>query len=76
MNRRDAHNFPLRYAAAFEVATNSYCLSNLLAKVRGGKFFVGKEALLTELQRIRRLQAEISDHEQHVNQLLEAYEKQ
>lgn len=56
---RSDHNFPLRYAAAFEVATGSYCLTNLLAKARGCKVLVGDEALLAELGRIEQMEAEL-----------------
>lgn len=56
---RDDHNFPLRYAAAFEVATGSFCLTHLLAKARGCKVLVGDEALLAELGRIDQMEAEL-----------------
>lgn len=56
---RTDHNFPMRYAAAFEVATNSYCLNNLLGKVRGCKVLVGEEALLAELGRIDQMEVEL-----------------
>lgn len=51
---RADHNFPFRYAAAFEQATGSYCLTNLLAKARGCRVLVGEDALLAELGRIER----------------------
>lgn len=56
---RSDHNFPFRYAAAFEVATSSYCLTNMLAKARGCKVLVGKEALLAELGRIDHMEADL-----------------
>lgn len=56
---RADHNFPLRYAAAFEVATHSYCLTNLLAKARGCRVLVGDDALLAELGRIDRQEIEL-----------------
>src|SRR3990167_9566455 len=51
---RDAYNFPLNYAAAFEVATDSFSLTELLAGKRGCKLLVGEEALLAELGKIER----------------------
>jgi len=56
---RTDHNFPLRYAAAFEVATHSYCLTNLLAKARGCRVLVGDDALLAELGRIDQQEIEL-----------------
>ena len=56
---RSDHNFPFRYAAAFEVATGSFCLTNLLANARGCKVLVGKEALLAELGRIDQMEEEL-----------------
>lgn len=51
---RSDHNFPFRYAAAFEVATGSFALTHLLAKARGGRVLLGQDALLAELGRIER----------------------
>lgn len=56
---RSDHNFPFRYAAAFEVATGSYCLTNLLAKSRGCRVLVGEESLLAELGRIEQLESDL-----------------
>lgn len=56
---RDDYNFPFRYAAAFEAATGSYCLTQLLAKTRGCKVLVGDEALLAELGRLEQMDSEI-----------------
>lgn len=58
---RDAYNFPLNYVAAFEVATESFALTQLLAKQRGCKLLVGEEALLTELGRIDRQEHELRE---------------
>src|SRR3989304_46015 len=49
-----ACNFPLNYVAAFEVATESFALTQLLAEKRGCKLLVGEEALLAELGKIER----------------------
>ena len=51
---RPDHNFPFRYAAAFEQATGSFALTNLLAKARGCRVLIGEDALLAELGRIER----------------------
>jgi len=56
---RSDHNFPMRYAAAFEAAAGSFCLTHLLAKVRGCKVLVGEEALLAELGRIEQMEVEL-----------------
>lgn len=69
---RSDHNFPFRYAAAFEVATGSYCLSHLLAKVRGCKVLVGEEALLAELGRIEQMEADLKQQKTALKRYLEA----
>ena len=56
---RQDHNFPFRYAAAFEVATESHCLTYLLAKARGCEVLVGEESLLAELGRIEKKEADL-----------------
>lgn len=56
---RSDHNFPFRYAAAFEQATGSYALTNLLAKARGCKVLVGEEALLAEFGRIEQMEGDL-----------------
>ena len=68
---RDDHNFPLRYAAAFEEATGSYALTQLLAKARGGKVLVGDEALLAELGRIEQKEAELKQQKAALKHYLE-----
>lgn len=68
---RSDHNFPFRYAAAFEVATGSYCLTNLVAKARGCKVLVGDEALLAELGRIEQMEAELKQQKTALKRYLE-----
>lgn len=68
---RSDHNFPFRYAAAFEVATGSFCLTNLLAKVRGCKVLVGEDVLLAELGRMERLEAELRKQKNALKKRLE-----
>jgi len=60
---RDAYNFPLNYVAAFEVATESLSLTNLLAKLRGCRVLVGKEALLAELGKIEKEKSALAARE-------------
>ncbi len=51
---KEGHRFPVAYLPAFESATGSFELSELLAGKRGGKFLVGEEALEAELGRVGR----------------------
>ena len=67
---RSGHNFPFRYAAAFEATTGSYCLTNLLAKARGCKVLVGEEALLAELERIEHAEAELKQQKAALKEYL------
>ena len=57
---RDAYNFPLNYVPAFEVATESFVLTQLLAKLRGCRVLVGEDALLEEMGRIKKAQDELA----------------
>ena len=68
---RSDHNFPYRYASAFEAATGSYCLTNLLAKCRGCKVLVGEETLLTELGRIEQMEVELKKQKAELKKHLE-----
>ncbi len=56
---RQDHNFPFRYAAAFEAATESHMLTQLLAAQRGCKLLVGEEALEAELGKIERTEQQL-----------------
>ncbi|MBN4063443.1 hypothetical protein JYT79_01540 [Cardiobacterium sp. AH-315-I02] len=68
---RADHNFPFRYAAAFEVATGSFCLTHLLAKVRGCEVLVGDEALFAELGRVEQMEAELKQQKIALKRYLE-----
>lgn len=68
---RDDHNFPFRYAAAFEVATGSYCLTQLLARQRGCTVLVGEEALLAELGRLEQMEADVKAQKASLKHYLE-----
>jgi hypothetical protein len=69
---RGDHNFPLRYAAAFEVATDSYCLTQLLAKARGCEVLVGDEAVLAEFGRLERMEADLKKQKAALKRYMEA----
>lgn len=68
---RDGHRFPFEYAAAFEAAIESYCLSDLLALKRGCRVLRGEEALLAELGRIDQTKAELTQRERAIKNYLE-----
>jgi hypothetical protein len=69
---RADHNFPFRYAAAFEAVTGSFCLTHLLAKARGCKVLVGDEALLAELGRMEQMEVELRQQKAALKRYLEA----
>lgn len=56
---RQDYNFPMRYAAAFEHATDSYCLTNLLGAARGCRVLVGEDTILAEMVKIERMEADL-----------------
>jgi len=49
---RDGWRFPFEYAAAFEVATGTTVLQDLLARKRGSRVLVGEDVLKAELGRL------------------------
>jgi hypothetical protein len=55
---REGWRFPLSYAPAFEAATGTYALIDLLARKRGCSVLHGKDALLAELGRLDQLEQE------------------
>lgn len=67
---RDAYNFPLNYVAAFEVATASFALTQLLAKLRGCRILVGEDALLAELGKIEREEQALTQRKQAIRAYL------
>lgn len=69
---RSDHNFPFRYATAFEQATGSFCLTNLQAKARGCEVLVGDEALLAELGRVEQMETELKQQKAALKRYLEA----
>ena len=49
---RDAWRFPLEYAAAFEVACETFCITEFLARKRGCKVYAGDEVRQAEIGRL------------------------
>ena len=68
---RSDHNFPFRYAAAFEAVTGSFCLTQLLAKSRGCKVLPGAEALLAELGRLEQMETEVKQQKTALKRYLD-----
>jgi hypothetical protein len=56
---RSNWRFPFEYAAAFEEAAGTYALTELLARKRGAKIFIGAEALKAELGRLEMQESEL-----------------
>jgi hypothetical protein len=57
------HRFPFEYAAAFEAATNSTELQELLAHKRGTMVLMGPEILDAQLGSIQRQKDELKERE-------------
>lgn len=55
---RDGWRFPFEYAAAFETALGTYCLTELLARKMGYRVYMGDDIRQAEIGRIS---AQISD---------------
>lgn len=49
---REAWRFPLEYLPAFEAACGTHALTAWLAQVRGGRLYLGRDALQAELGRL------------------------
>ena len=56
---REGWRFPFEYAAAFEEATGTYVLTELLTRIRGCRVLVGDDALLAEVGMIERQEQEL-----------------
>lgn len=72
---RDGHRFPLEYAAAFESALGSYCLTELLARQRGCRVLKGEESLLAELGRIGQMKTDLARQEKAIKDYLKTRNK-
>ncbi len=57
---REAWRFPLEYAAAFEVACETYCITEFLARKRGCKVYAGDEVRQAEIGRLESQMGELS----------------
>jgi hypothetical protein len=67
---REGWRFPFEYAPAFETATNTYALLEMLAAKRGARVLVGEEALLAELGKIERQEQELRARKQALRTLV------
>ncbi len=62
--------FPFEYAAAFEEACETTVLQELLARKRGSRILVGKDALYAELGRIQQQRTELGEREKNIKRYL------
>jgi len=60
---KERWRFPFEFAAAFEAACDSHRLQQLLARKRGSRILVGREALHAELGKIREARLELAARE-------------
>ena len=67
---REGWRFPFEYTAAFEAATDSYALTQLLASQRGCSLLVGEEALLAEMGRLDRQEQELRERKAALRSVL------
>ena len=58
--------FPFEFAAAFEAATDSTCLQELLGRKRGSRILVGEETLLAQWGRVQIEKARIAEDEKRL----------
>lgn len=65
----DRHRFPVEYAAAFEAATDSIAIQQLLAEQRGTRVMVAEEVLDAELGRVRRQMDQLRRRERQLRTL-------
>jgi hypothetical protein len=68
---RSDWRFPFEYAAAFEVATGTTELQDLLARKRGSRVLVGEEVLKAELGSLELKEAQIRDRKRLLKKHLE-----
>lgn len=57
---RDAWRFPLEYLPAFEAAAETHAITAWLADVRGGRLYLGRDALRAELGRLEAQRDELA----------------
>ncbi len=63
---KKAWRFPFIYAAAFEAASRSYGLQQLLARKRGTRVLTGDEVALAELAALQAEKADIAAREREI----------
>ncbi len=68
---RDAWRFPFEYSAAFEAATETMVLQDLLARKRGCRVLVGADVLKAELGKLELQEAEIRERRRLLKKKLE-----
>ena len=56
---RTAWQLPFHLVPAIESALETYCLTNMLAEVRGAKMLIGEDALMAELGKLERIAQEV-----------------
>lgn len=66
---RDGWRFPLEYAVAFEVATESFLLTELLAVKRGYRIVMGDEIRQVEIGRLEAMRTEINERLRRLKQM-------
>jgi hypothetical protein len=64
--------FPFEYAAAFEVASETTCLQELLCRKRGSRILEGEEALQAELGRLECEEQAVKQRRQAIRKYLGA----
>lgn len=57
---REAWRFPLEYAVAFEVACETFCITEFLARKRGCKVYAGDEVRQAEIGRLESQMGELA----------------
>ena len=68
---RDTFNLPLALAPTLEVACESLDLSNWLARVRGGRLLVGRDALAGELAKLERERSTVNRQITNLRKVME-----
>lgn len=57
---REAWRFPLEYATAFEIACDTYCITEFMARKRGCKVYAGDEVRQAEIGRLESQMSELA----------------
>lgn len=70
---REGYRFPAEYLAAFEAATATHAVLELLARKRGCRVVVGRDVLTAELGAIEAQKTELRDRERQVRRMLDLH---